>query len=232
MTLILVVDDEPQIRRLVQTGLEGYGYDVLIAPTGECALELTAEHAPDLVILDIALGSEPDGIEVCRRIRQWSQVPVIMLSVREAERAKVTALDAGADDYVTKPFGMEELRARIQAVLRRVALEPPSDPQARIRVGDVEIDLANHQVTVGGEVVHFTSTEFEVLSLLASHPGKLIIHEAILRRIWGPEYWDETHYVRTYINQIRRKLGENPAANVRYILNEPGLGYRFVDLDR
>jgi two-component system, OmpR family, KDP operon response regulator KdpE len=231
MALILIVDDEPQIRRLVQTGLGGYGYDTITAATGEQALDLTAQRNPDLVILDIALGSPPDGIEVCRRIREWSKVPVIVLSVREDERAKVTALDAGADDYVTKPFGMEELRARIQAVLRRAALGPASDARARIRVGDVEIDLANHRVMVAGEEVHFTPTEYDVLALLATHPGKIMTHQAILTQVWGPEYWDETHYVRTYINQIRKKLGERPEANVRYILNEPSIGYRFVDLD-
>lgn len=231
MTLILIVDDEPQIRRLVQTGLEGYGYDTVAAATGERALALTAQRNPDLVILDIALGSEPNGIEVCRRIREWSQVPVIMLSVREDERAKVTALDAGADDYVTKPFGMEELRARIQAVLRRVSLEPVTDAKARIRTGEVEIDLARRRVMVAGEEVHFTPTEYDVLALLATHPGKIMTHQAILTQVWGPEYWDENHYVRTYINQIRKKLRERPAANVRYILNEPGLGYRFVDLE-
>lgn len=231
MTLILVVDDEPQIRRLVQTGLEGCGYEVITAPNGERALTLARERSPNLVILDIALGGTDDGIDVCRRIREWSRVPVIVLSVRDEEKTKVRALDVGADDYVTKPFGMEELRARIHAVLRRVALEPASDPQARIRIGDVEIDLTDHRVTVSGKEVHFTPTEYEVLALLATHPGKIMTHEAILTRVWGPEYWDETHYVRTYINQIRKKLGENPAANVRYILNEPGLGYRFVNID-
>ena len=231
MALILIVDDEPQIRRLVQTGLGGYGYETVAAATGEQALALTAQRNPDLVILDIALGGPPDGIEVCRRIREWSKVPVIVLSVREDERAKVTALDAGADDYVTKPFGMEELRARIQAVLRRAALGPASDARARILVGEVEIDLANHRVMVADEEVHFTPTEYDVLALLATHPGKIMTHQAILTQVWGPEYWDETHYVRTYINQIRRKLRERPAANVRYILNEPGIGYRFVDLD-
>lgn len=229
--LLLIVDDEPQIRRLVQTGLAGYGYDVLTAASGAEALALVRSREPDLVILDIALGSEPDGFEVCRQIRQWSQVPMMMLSVREDEESKVKALDAGADDYLTKPFGMEELRARVQAILRRAALSPASDPEARIRVGAVEIDLARHTVAVAGEEVHFTPTEFELLSLLASHPGRILTHEAILKQVWGLEYADETHYVRTYINQIRKKLRENPAANVRYILNEPGLGYRFVDLD-
>lgn len=228
---LLVVDDEPQIRRLVQTGLAGYGFEVLTAANDVEALALVRSREPDLVILDIALGSGPDGIEVCRRIRQSSQVPIIMLSIREDEESKVKALDAGADDYLTKPFGMEELRARVQAVLRRAALSPASDPEARIRVGAVEIDLARHTVAVAGEEVHFTPTEFELLRLLASHPGRILTHEAILKQVWGLEYAGETHYVRTYVNQIRKKLRENPAANVRYILNEPGLGYRFVDLD-
>lgn len=230
MALILVVDDELQIRRLVQTGLEGYGHEVITAANGQQALALIAQQ-PDLVILDIALGTEPNGIEVCRGIRERSQVPIIMLSVREDERSKVLALDAGADDYLTKPFGMEELRARIQAVLRRVTLGPASDPKGHIRVGAVEIDLVNHKVTVAGEEVHFTPTEYQLLSLLATHPGKIMTHEAILSQVWGLEYGGETHYVRTYINQIRKKLRENPAANVRYILNEPGLGYRFVNVD-
>jgi two-component system KDP operon response regulator KdpE len=228
---LLIVDDEPQIRKLVQTGLAGYGYDVETAASGAEALALIRSREPDLVILDIALGAGPDGIEVCRRIRQWSRVPVIMLSIREDEASKVLALDAGADDYLTKPFGMEELRARVQAVLRRAALNLASDPEARIRVGVLEIDLARQTVTVAGEEVHFTPIEFALLRLLASHPGRILTHEAILKRIWGLEYADETHYVRTYINQIRKKLRENPAANVRYILNEPGLGYRFVNLD-
>jgi two-component system KDP operon response regulator KdpE len=228
---LLIVDDEPQIRKLVQTGLAGYGYDVETAASGVEALALIRSREPDLVILDIALGTGPDGIEVCRRIRQWSRVPVIMLSIREDEASKVLALDAGADDYLTKPFGMEELRARVQAVLRRAALNPASDPEARIRVGALEIDLARQTVAVAGEEVHFTPIEFALLRLLASHPGRILTHEAILKQIWGLEYADETHYVRTYINQIRKKLRENPAANVRYILNEPGLGYRFVNLD-
>ena len=230
MPLILVVDDEPQIRRLLQAGLEGYGHEVICAAGGEEALALLTRQ-PDLIILDIALGGGPDGIEVCRRIRQRSQVPIIMLSVREGEQSKVMALDAGADDYLTKPFGMEELRARVQAVLRRVSLEPVSDSQARIQVGEVEIDLANHKVTVAGQEVHFTPTEYRLLTFLATHPGRIMTHEAILAHVWGLEYEGETQYVRTYINQIRKKLHENPAANVRYILNEPGLGYRFVDVD-
>ncbi|MCI0399147.1 MAG: response regulator transcription factor [Chloroflexi bacterium] len=229
--LILVVDDEPQIRKLLKTGLEGYGYQVITAANGQEALTAAAQRAPELIILDIALGSEPDGVEVCRRLREWSQVPIIMLSVRGDEKTKVMALDAGADDYLTKPFGMEELRARMQAVLRRVALEPSSSPAAVVRAGALEIDLANRRVTVAGVEVHLTPIEYDILRLLATHPGKIMTHQSILAGVWGPEYRDMTHYVRIYVNQIRKKLGENPAANVRYILNEPGIGYRFIDVE-
>lgn len=226
--LILVVDDEPQIRKLLKTGLSGYGYEVIVAANGQEALALAAQRDPDLIILDINLGSEPDGVAVCRNLREWSQVPIIILSIRDEEKTKVMALDAGADDYVTKPFSMEELRARIQAVLRRTALEPASNAQAKVRTGALEIDLANRRVTVGGEEVHFTPIEYDILRLLATHPGKIITHRTILAQVWGLESSDLTHYVRTYVNQIRKKLREDPATNVRYILNEPGVGYRFV----
>jgi two-component system KDP operon response regulator KdpE len=228
--LILIVDDELQIRKLLQTGLKGYGYQVVTAANGAEALTAMVQHMPNLVILDITLGDDPDGLEVCRRLRQWSQVPIIMLSVRGDERTKVHALDAGADDYLTKPFSMEELRARIQAVLRRVAMEPTTTPAATIAVGDLVINLANRVVTVAGEEVHFTPIEYDILRLLATHPGRIMTHRTILSQVWGAEYSDMTHYVRIYINQIRRKLREDPAANLRYILNEPGIGYRFVDI--
>ena len=228
--IILVVDDEPQIRKLLSTGLSGYGHEVVAAADGAAALALVAQRRPDLVVLDIHLGREPDGLEVCRRLREWSRVPIIMLSVRGDERTKVQALDAGADDYLTKPFGMEELRARIQAVVRRAVVEPGGAAESVIRVGALEIDLANRRVTVEGEEVHFTPQEYDILRLLASHPGKIMTHPAILSAVWGPEYAEMTHYVRIYVNQIRKKLRENPAANVRYILNEPGVGYRFIDL--
>jgi two-component system, OmpR family, KDP operon response regulator KdpE len=227
---ILVVDDEPQIRKLLQTGLGGYGYQVMTAADGREALITAAQRAPDVVVLDIALGNEPDGLEVCRRLREWSQVPVIMLSVQADEKTKVMALDAGADDYITKPFGMEELRARIQAVLRRVSVTPTGRPNAEIQVGELTINLANRRVTIGASEVHLTPIEYDILRLLASHPGKIMTHRMILTEVWGQEYGEMSHYVRTYVNQIRKKLRENPAANLRYILNEPGIGYRFVDL--
>jgi len=229
--LILVVDDEPQIRKLLQTGLTGYGHQVITAATGQEALTAVAQRQPDVVILDIALGSEPDGLVVCQRLREWSQVPIIMLSVRSGESTKVAALDAGADDYLTKPFGMEELRARIQAVLRRTAMEPASSPTAVIHSGALTIDLANRRVTVGEQEVHFTPLEYDILRLLATHPGQILTHQTILSQVWGSDYRDMTHYIRIYVNQIRQKLGENPSANLRYILTEPGVGYRFVEPD-
>lgn len=227
--LILVVDDEPQIRKLLQTGLSGYGYQVITAANGQEALTAVAQRQPNAVILDISLGSDPDGLEVCRRLREWSQVPIVMLSVRSGETSKVAALDAGADDYLTKPFGMEELRARIQAVLRRASMEPASSPTAVIRSGDLMIDLANRRVTVNQQEVHFTPFEYDILRLLATHPGQIMTHQTILAQVWGSDYQDMTHYIRIYVNQIRKKLGENPAANLRYILTEPGIGYRFVE---
>jgi two-component system, OmpR family, KDP operon response regulator KdpE len=231
MIKVLVVDDEPQIRKLLQAGLTGYGYQVMTAANGQEALVTAAQKPADVVILDISLGSEPDGLEVCRRLREWSKVPVIMLSVHGEEKTKVTALDAGADDYLTKPFGIEELRARIQAVLRRTAIEPMTSPNAEIRAGDLFIDLANRHVFVEGEEVHLTPKEYDLLRLLATHPGKVITHRAILAEVWGNEYSEMDHYVRVFINQLRKKLRENPARNLRYILNEPGVGYRFISME-
>ncbi len=226
---ILVVDDEPQIRKQLKIGLEGYGYEVLTASTGDEALIITAQQQPDMLILDISLGSKPNGLELCRQLREWSKVPIIMLSVHGEEKMKVEALHIGADDYLTKPFGMEELEARIGAILRRTATEPGTNPQAEIQVGDLYINLAQRIVTVEGEEVHLTPTEYDLLRLLAINPGKVLTHRAILQKVWGPDYAEMTHYVRVFVNQIRKKLKENPARDVRYILNEPGVGYRFVD---
>lgn len=231
MLKILVVDDEPQIRKQLKIGLGGYGDEVLTAENGTQALILAAQHNPDMVILDISLGSEPDGVEVCRRLREFSRVPVIMLSVHSEEKTKVIALNAGADDYLTKPFGMEELYARILAVRRRIVTEPGLDPKAEIRVGDLYINLVNRQVFVEGDEVHLTPKEYELLRLLATHPGKVMTHRALLTQVWGSEYGEMDHYVRVFINTIRKKLRENPARDVRYILNEPGIGYRFVSAE-
>lgn len=225
---VLVVDDEPQIRRQLKIGLEGYGYEVLTAPNGEDAIIQTAQQQPDMLILDISLGSEPNGIEVCRRLREWSKTPIIVLSVHGEDRTKVEALHTGADDYLTKPFSMAELEARIQAVLRRVAIEPATNAQAEIQVGELYINLATRVVKVAGDDVHLTPTEYDLLRLLATHAGKVLTHRTILLGVWGSEYSEMAHYVRVYVNQLRKKLRENPARNIRYILNEPGVGYRFI----
>ncbi len=225
---ILIVDDEPQIRRQLKIGLGGYGFEVITATNGQEAFTVAAQQSPALIILDISLGSAPDGIEVCRDLRQWSSIPIIMLSVRNEEKTIVAALNFGADDYLTKPFGMEELHARILAVLRRVAAEPIVAPKAEITVNALRIDLANRVVYVDGEEVHLTPKEYELLRFMATHPGKVMTHRAILNAVWGPEYGAMDHYVRVFVKQLRKKLRENPARNLRYILNEPGVGYRFV----
>lgn len=225
---LLVVDDEPQIRKQLKIGLEGHGYEVVTASHGVEAMTLTAQQPLDVIVLDISLGTPPDGLEVCRRIREWSKVPIIMLSVHDEEKTKVAALMAGADDYLTKPFGLEELHARIIAILRRVVMEPAANTRAEVRAGDLYIDLVNRQVLVQDEEIHLTPKEYELLRLLATHPGRVMTHRAILSTVWGPEYADMDHYVRVFVNQLRKKLRENPARNIRYILNEPGVGYRFV----
>jgi two-component system KDP operon response regulator KdpE len=229
MTLkVLVVDDEPQIRRQLKIGLGGYGFEVTTVANGEEALIFAAQHAPDMIILDISLGSEPDGVEVCRRVREWTNTPIIMLSVANEEKTKVKALALGADDYLTKPFGMEELHARILAVRRRFVSEPATSTHGEIHVGALHINLVNRTVSVEDEIVHLTPKEYDLLRLLATHPGKVITHRTILNEVWGADYTEMDHYVRVFINQLRKKLRENPARNVRYILNEPGVGYRFV----
>ena len=228
MQRVLVVDDEPQIRKQLKIGLGGYGYDVTTAINGEDALMLIAQQHPDLVLLDISLGSLPDGIDVCRQLREWSKIPVIMLSVHEDEKTKVKALNVGADDYLTKPFGMEELHARIQAISRRIHSDN-IPTKTEIRVGELVINLVNRTVFVGDEQIHLTPKEYDLLRLLATHQGKVLTHRTILNSVWGAEYADMDHYVRVFINQLRKKLKENPARNLRYILNEPGIGYRFVE---
>jgi two-component system KDP operon response regulator KdpE len=223
MSRILVVDDEPQILRALQTSLRGAGYEVDTAATGKEALTQAAVRPPDAVILDLVL---PDvhGTDVCRELRTWTAIPVIVLSVVGGEEEKVAALDAGADDYVTKPFGMDELLARLRAALRRGA--PPGEPV--LVIGELRIDLDAHEVTMGGRPVQLTPHEYGLLTLLARNEGKLLTHTAILRDVWGRAYADESHYLHVYVSQLRRKLEPDPA-RPRYILTEPGAGYRLVD---
>jgi two-component system, OmpR family, KDP operon response regulator KdpE len=223
---VLVVDDEPQLQRALTTNLKARGYDVDNAATGERALELAARHHPDAVILDLGLPGI-DGIEVVRGLRGWSRVPILVLSARGGEAAKVAALDAGADDYVTKPFGMDELLARLRAALRRMT---PAEEEATVETADFSVDLANRQVRRGGEVVHLTPTEWHVLEVLVRHPGKLVSQRQLLKEVWGPAYETETNYLRLYLAQLRRKLEPEPG-HPRYLITEPGMGYRFVGED-
>lgn len=224
MTRVLVVDDEPQIRRALRMSLEAHGYEVRTASNGGEAVIAAAEEAPDLVFVDLGL-PDLDGTEVIRRIRSFSQVPVIVLSVRDRQGDKVAALDAGADDYVTKPFGMEEVLARLRAALRRGAAEEPGP--ATVTFGAVEVDLGRRLVAIEGNRLHLTKTEYALLEALVTNPGKLLTHQWLLRRVWGPGYSQESHYLRVYVRALRRKLGDAAAAP-RLILTEPGVGYRWI----
>jgi two-component system KDP operon response regulator KdpE len=224
VTKVLAVDDEPQILRALRTSLVAHGFEVSTADTGERALALAAGELPDLIVLDLGL-PDVDGVEVIARLRAWSRVPVIVLSVRDAQADKVAALDAGADDYLTKPFGVEELLARIRATLRRAAPEDPNAPA--LRFGPLQVDLAKRLVRLDGTPVHLTPIEYDLLEVLVTNPGKLLTHPWLLRRVWGPAYGEESHYLRVYVRQIRQKLGDDPASPT-YILTEPGVGYRWL----
>jgi two-component system KDP operon response regulator KdpE len=224
VTTVLVVDDEPQIRRAMRTSLEAHGYRLETAGNGEEGLLKAAEIAPDLVFLDLGL-PDLDGTEVISRLRSFSDVPVIVLSVRDRQADKVAALDAGADDYVTKPFGMEEVLARLRAQLRRVRADQPAP--AVMRVGDLEIDLARRLVRLDARPVHLTRTEWSLLEAFVTNPGKLLTHQWLLRTVWGRGYGEESHYLRVYVRALRKKLGDE-AASPRLILTEPGVGYRWV----
>lgn len=226
-TTVLVVDDEPAILRALRAGLEARGYRVRTAATGQEAIDLTALEGPDLVVLDLGL-PDVDGVDVCRRIRGWSEVPIVVLSADGSDSRKVVALDEGADDYVTKPFSMPELLARVRVSLRHrrpTAGEPVE--QAVLEVGDLRIDLARRLVTVAGRAVDLTPKEYGFLVLLARWPGRVLTHGAILEQVWGPGYRTETQYLRVYASHLRKKLGED-AARPR-LVTEPGVGYRLVD---
>jgi two-component system, OmpR family, KDP operon response regulator KdpE len=219
---VLVVDDEPQILRALEITLRREGYDVATARTAGDALATAAAHPPEAVILDLLL---PDGrgTEVARELREWSSVPILVLSAVEDEAEKVAALDAGADDYVTKPFSVEELLARLRAALRRSVPER----QQVLEVGELRIDVRKRLVTVGGEAVPLTPTEYELLRLLAENEGRLLTHPMILQKVWGPAYSRESNYLHVYVSHLRRKIEPDPA-RPQYILTEPGVGYRLV----
>jgi two-component system, OmpR family, KDP operon response regulator KdpE len=219
---VLIVDDEPQFLRALSTNLRGAGYDVDTAATAADALAAAPLRPPDAVILDLLL---PDGSgrDVCRELRTWSKAPIILVSAVGDDDEKIAALDAGADDYVTKPFAIDELLARLRAVLRRAG--SPDAPV--VEVGPIRVDLERASVTISGEPVHLTPHEFKILRLLALNEGKLLTHRAILREVWGPTYGAESNYLHVYVSQLRRKLEPDPA-RPRYLLTEAGAGYRLV----
>jgi two-component system, OmpR family, KDP operon response regulator KdpE len=224
MTTILVVEDDAPLRRALRTSLRARDFAVVEVASGEEAVVIAADGRSDVVLLDLGL-PDLDGIDTLRRIRSFSDVPVVVLTARDRQSDKVTALDAGADDYVTKPFDTEELLARVRAVLRRV---PQAENQATtLVVGDLEVDFVQRQVRRAGEPVHLTRTELELLEQLARNPGKLLTHEYLLRQVWGKGYGSESNYLRVYVGQLRRKLGDD-ATNPRFIVTEPGIGYRWI----
>jgi two-component system KDP operon response regulator KdpE len=222
---ILIVDDEPSILATMAPLLRGRGYEVSTATTGHAALDAVDRQAPQLVILDLGL-PDLDGIEVCRRIREGRATPILVLSARGAERDKVSALDAGADDYVTKPFSAEELLARVRAALRRADGAPA--PAGRIHRGDLVIDVDRRRVLRGSEEIRLTPKEFELLVFFAQHPGRVLTHRTILKTIWGPNAVDQPEHLRVLVNALRRKLERDPA-KPRYITTEPWVGYRFAE---
>jgi len=225
---ILVVDDEPQIGRLLKTSLSARGYDVAVAEDGRSALDLASSWRPDIILLDLGLPGM-DGLDVCRQIRNWSQVPIIVLTVRDAEHDKVTALDLGADDYLTKPFGTNELLARVRVALRHAA-RGASAEEPILHFGDLTIDLAHRQVTLGGHAVHLTPTEYDLLRTLATQADKVLTHRMLLRSVWGSAYEQDVPTLRVFITQLRRKIEADPT-HPTYLLTEPGIGYRFQSGD-
>jgi two-component system, OmpR family, KDP operon response regulator KdpE len=225
---ILVIDDEPQIVRALKTILTQNGYRVSTASRGEEGLDIAAITPPSVVILDLRL---PDisGLEVTRRLREWTQVPILILSVREGEQDKVAVLDAGADDYLTKPFGIEELLARVRVALRH-ATQAAGSPEPIVQVGDLVIDLARHIVTRGGEEVRLTPTEYDLLAYLAINAGRVLTHSTILEHVWGSSESNNVEYLRVYMMQLRKKLEDDPR-HPRVLITEPGIGYRFLTGD-
>jgi len=226
---ILVVDDEPPMRKFLRATLVDRGYRVVEAATAAEGLRHAADEAPDVIILDLGL-PDMDGLEVIRRVRQWSQAPIVVVSARGQERDKVAALNFGADDYLTKPFGVGELHARVRVALRHSARAPDAQGEgpAKFAVGDLNLDLLARRVVVRGQEVHFTRLEYKLLAVLARYAGKVLTHDFLLREVWGPRATGETHYLRVYMANLRRKL-ELDSAQPRYLLTEQGVGYRFAD---
>jgi two-component system KDP operon response regulator KdpE len=224
--IILIIDDEPQIRRLLEVTLSGAGYKVFAAATGQEGIALAVQRRPDAILLDLGL-PDLDGVEILKRLREWSQTPVIILSVRDREEDKIAALDAGADDFVTKPFGGGELLARLRTTLRR---SQPRTEETVFRAGKIEMDLAARLVRKNGQEVKLTATEYALLRLLVVHAGKVLTHRQILTEVWGPKAAGQTHYLRVYIAHLREKL-EDEAARPKFIITEPAVGYRALSAE-
>jgi two-component system KDP operon response regulator KdpE len=223
--LILLIEDEPQMRRFLRAALGGHDYRLVEAGTAKEGLAHAAARNPDVILLDLGL-PDTDGLEVTRQLREWSTTPIIVLSARGREQDKVAALDLGADDYLTKPFGVDELLARIRVALRHAALPPGTSPDPVFEAGSFKMDLAKRQVFRGGEEVHLTPTEYKLLAMLVRNAGKLLTHRQLLHDVWGSNYSAQTHYLRIYVMQLRQKIEQDPT-RPRLILTEPGVGYRF-----
>jgi len=222
--VIVVIEDDPPIRRFLHTSLTTQGFEVHEADGGERGLIEAGIRKPDLIILDLGL-PDMDGVEVVRLIREWSAMPILILSARNAEQSKIEALDAGADDYLVKPFGLGELLARIRAALRRASSNPETIQSEVFNIGNIRVDLANRWVHVGGEEVHLTPIQYRLLTVLIKHAGKVLTHQQILKEVWGPGHVESSHYLRIYMSQLRQKLEEDPA-KPKYLLTESGVGYR------
>ena len=231
---VLVVDDEPAIRKLLQHGLMGYDYHVDLVTNGQEALTSAAQNVPDIILLDVNLGVTPDGLDVCQQLREWNKAPIIMLTVHDEKQTRLAALNAGADDYITKPFDMDELEARIRAVLRRTAQSHTETAKGEIQVDDLVVDLVSRRVTLHDAEVHLTPKEYELLKLLITHPGRVLTFGLLLEQVWGQfDSAKPEHNVRVCINTLRKKLGDDVATThkPRFIFNEPGIGYRFADIE-
>ena len=222
--VVLLIEDDPQIRRFLRASLGAHGYELVEAVTGRDGLAQAAARTVDVVLLDLGL-PDTDGLEVTRRLREWSLVPILVISARGQEADKVAALDAGADDYLTKPFSLPELLARLRAARRRAAQAAPGQEEPVYVVGELRVDVARHQVVAGGREIHLTPTEFKLLALLARNAGRVLTHRQLLKEVWGQAYLDNTHHLRVQMHGLRHKLEPEPA-RPRYLLTEPGVGYR------
>jgi two-component system KDP operon response regulator KdpE len=227
MATVLVIEDDPSIRRFLRAGLECEGYALVEAVSGREGISQAATRGPAIVLLDLGL-PDVDGLEVVRRIREWSRMPILVLSAREREGDKIRALDAGADDYVTKPFSMGELLARLRVALRREREAAMDRAEPVASIGELEIDFARRRVSVAGEAIRLTPIEYRLLTTLARHPGRVMTHEQLLREVWGPHSTSQRHYLRVYMAQLRHKIEPSPA-HPRFLLTEPGVGYRLRD---